>query len=96
MNSTEALSARFDETAEAVNASAESFQTLQESSAQSMSQVQSEMGLVEQYVAELQSITDANGRVTEGYEQRAKYLADYINNQVPGAVAASGSEENAI
>lgn len=96
MNSTEVLSARFDETAEAVNASAESFQTLQESSAQSMSQVQSEMGLVEQYVAELQSITDANGRVTEGYEQRAKYLADYINNQVPGAVAASGSEENAI
>ena len=87
---------RIQETTDQINEHADSFNSLQESVGESMASIQSEMGIVEQYVGELQSITDANGRVVEGYEERAAYLADYINNKVPGAVSASESEAGAV
>lgn len=87
---------RIQETTDQINEHADSFNSLQESVGESMASIQSEMGIVEQYVGELQSITDANGRVIEGYEERAAYLADYINNKVPGAVSASESEAGAV
>lgn len=87
---------RIQETTDQINEHADSFNNLQESVGESMASIQSEMGIVEQYVGELQSITDANGRVVEGYEERAAYLADYINNKVPGAVSASESEAGAV
>lgn len=90
------LSARVDETTQAINEQADSYAALRDSASQNVAGMQTEMGLVSQYVAELQSITDANGKVKAGYESRAAYLADYINSKVPGAVSASGSEANAI
>lgn len=87
---------RISETTDQINQHAESFDNLQQSVGESMASIQSEMGIVEQYVGELQSIIDANGRVVEGYEERAAYLADYINNKVPGAVSASESEAGAV
>lgn len=87
---------RIQETTDQINEHADSFNSLQESVGESMASIQSEMGIVEQYVGELQSITDANGRVVEGYEERAAYLADYINNKVPGAVSASETEAGAV
>ena len=90
------LSARVDETTQAINEQADSYAALRDGASQNVAGMQTEMGLVSQYVAELQSITDANGKVKAGYESRAAYLADYINSKVPGAVSASGSEANAI
>lgn len=95
MTSSQEFAARVDETTEAINSQAEAYDSVAAASSESMAAIQTEMGLVEQYVAELQSITDANGRVKDGYEQRAAYLADYINNKVPGAVTASGQEADA-
>lgn len=92
----EQFASRIQETTDQINEHADSFNSLQESVGESMASIQSEMGIVEQYVGELQSITDANGRVVEGYEERAAYLADYINNKVPGAVSASESEAGAV
>lgn len=90
------LTERVDATTQAINEQADSYASLRDSAAESVAGMQTEMGVVSQYVAELQTITDANGRVKEGYESRAAYLADYINSKVPGAVSASGSEANAI
>lgn len=90
------LSERVDATTQAINEQADSYASLRDSAAESVAGMQTEMGVVSQYVAELQTITDANGRVKEGYESRAAYLADYINSKVPGAVSASGSEADAI
>lgn len=96
VSSTEQFANRIQETTDKINGHAEAFYSLQESVGESMASIQSEMGIVSQYVAELQSITDANGRVVAGYEERAAYLADYINNKVPGAVSASESEAGAV
>lgn len=96
VSSTEQFANRIQETTDKINGHAEAFDSLQESVGESMASIQSEMGIVSQYVAELQSITDANGRVVAGYEERAAYLADYINNKVPGAVSASESEAGAV
>lgn len=96
VSESEKFANRIEETTNQVNEHAEAFDSLQESVGESMASIQSEMSVVEQYVGELQKITDANGRVKEGYEQRAAYLADYINSKVPGAVSASESEAGAI
>lgn len=96
VTASEEFADRVNGTTDAVNAQAESFANLQDAAAESLAGINAEMGLVEQYVAELESITDANGRVKQGYEERAAYLADYINNKVPGAVSASEDEAGAI
>lgn len=87
---------RIQETTDQVNAHADAYDNLLESAGASIETMQTEMGLVEQYVTELEKITDANGKVKEGYEERAAYLADYINSKVPGAVEASGEEADAV
>lgn len=92
----EQFATRIQETTDQVNAHADAYDNLLESAGASIETMQTEMGLVEQYVTELEKITDANGKVKEGYEERAAYLADYINSKVPGAVEASGEEADAV
>ena len=92
----EQFATRIQETTDQVNAHADAYDNLLESAGASIETMQTEMGLVEQYVTELKKITDANGKVKEGYEERAAYLADYINSKVPGAVEASGEEADAV
>lgn len=92
----EQFATRIQETTDQVNAHADAYDNLLESAGASIETMQTEMDLVEQYVTELEKITDANGKVKEGYEERAAYLADYINSKVPGAVEASGEEADAV
>lgn len=96
MTASEEFAARVNETTTAIQEQADSYSSVQQASGEALAAMQTEMGLVEQYVAELRSITDANGQVKEGYAQRAAYLADYINSKVPGAVTASGQESEAL
>lgn len=86
---------RVSETTAQVDAQAASFKALVEKRDGAVDSIQSEIGIISQYVAELRSITDENGNVIAGYEARAAYLSDYINNKVPGAVLASGNEADA-
>lgn len=60
--------------------------------AQNVDQVSAEYGAVQSYVDELQSYLDADGKVIEGHELRAKYLSDEINRLIPGAIDARKDE----
>lgn len=69
---------------------------LADARAESLSGVQTEISTTQGYVNELKKLTDENGRVTEGYEARAAYLAEQINSLIPGAVQANEDEEDSI
>ena len=65
---------------------------LAEARAQNVDQVSAEYGAVQSYVEELQGYLDADGKVIEGHELRAKYLSDEINRLIPGAIDARKDE----
>lgn len=65
---------------------------LAEARAQNVDQVSAEYGAVQSYVDELQGYLDADGKVIEGHELRAKYLSDEINRLIPGAIDARKDE----
>lgn len=65
---------------------------LAETRAQNVDQVSAEYGAVQSYVDELQGYLDADGKVIEGHELRAKYLSDEINRLIPGAIDARKDE----
>lgn len=78
-----------------IDAMAQSQQQLVESRQSNVAAMQAEFSQTEAYLSELRSLTDENGKVKEGYEQRAAILADYINSIVPGAVSAASDESGA-
>lgn len=78
-----------------IDAMSKSQEQLVSSRQENVAAMQSEFSQTEAYLRELRSLTDENGRVKEGYEQRAAILADYINNTVPGAVSAASDESGA-
>ncbi|WP_462384788.1 hypothetical protein [Intestinibacillus massiliensis] len=47
---------------------------------------------LEGYVESLKRCVDENGRVKEGYEDRAAYLTEQINHLIPGAIEANENE----
>lgn len=47
---------------------------------------ESELVYAQQMIAQLDALTDANGRVTAGEEARAQTLANMINEIIPGAI----------
>jgi len=61
----------------------------------SLVDVNTEINQASAYVAELDGLTGANGKVVDGYKERAAYLAEQINTLIPGAVSASTDEANA-
>lgn len=90
------LSSRIGELNETLEEQAEAQASLAKAREESVSGILTEVGAVEGYVSELKRITDENGRVVQGYERRAEYLSDQINNLIPGAVEANQDEAGAI
>lgn len=59
---------------------------LAQTTAENLGKVDAEIDKTEDYIAELDQLTDANGRVQEGQEGRATALAELINSVIPGAI----------
>lgn len=91
----ELLKAKLEELNEELKTQADNQGQLASARAESFAGIETETSLVAGYVAELRDLTDANGKVVSGYEDRASYLSEQINNLIPGAVSASIDEANA-
>ena len=59
---------------------------LAQTTAENLGKVDAEIDKTEDYIAELDRLTDANGKVEKGQEDRANALANSINNVIPGAI----------
>lgn len=59
---------------------------LAQTTAENLGKVDAEIDKTEDYIAELDRLTDANGKVEKGQEDRANALANLINNVLPGAI----------
>ena len=59
---------------------------LAQTTGENLGKVDAEIDKTEDYIAELDRLTDANGKVEKGQEDRANALADLINNVIPGAI----------
>lgn len=59
---------------------------LAQTTAENIGKVDAEIDKTEDYIAELDRLTDANGKVEKGQEDRANALANLINNVIPGAI----------
>ena len=82
-------------TTEKINALAEAYNTVSSSSSQRILDIQAEYAQTEQLWEELQKITDENGNIKKGYEDRASYITGelsqalgtevtIVNNQIQG------------
>lgn len=59
---------------------------LAQTTGENLGKVDAEIAKTEDYIAELDRLTDANGKVEKGQEDRANALASLINNVIPGAI----------
>ena len=59
---------------------------LAQTTAENLGEVDAEIDKTEDYIVELDRLTDANGKVEKGQEDRANALANLINNVIPGAI----------
>ena len=59
---------------------------LAQTTAENLGKVDAEIDKTEDYIAELDRLTDANGKVEKGQEDRANALANLIKNVIPGAI----------
>lgn len=78
--------ARVEETNQKINDLRESQEQLAQTRAENVASVKAQVGAVQNYVAELDSYLEKDGKVQDGYEMRAAYLANEINNLIPGAI----------
>ena len=88
--------------AEALNELTEKSNEYQEAQAQiaerrdeQLASSESELAHAQEMIAELDLLTDANGRVAEGEEARAQTLANLINEIIPGAVEWTNQQSGA-
>ncbi len=88
----EKLYARIRDVKDALKEQAEAQESLANARADNVSGVLAEVGAAESYVAELERITDGNGKVNAGYERRAAYLAEQANSLIPGAIQINQDE----
>lgn len=65
---------------------------LAQTTAENLGKVDAEIDKTEDYISELRSLTDENGKVKEGYEDRASAIANLINNVIPGAIEMNERE----
>lgn len=86
---------RLDELKGSIDEQAEAKQRMREASQESIDQSLSEMDYVEKLTAQLDDLTDANGKVKDGYENRARALADQINSVIPDAIRLTEQEGQA-
>lgn len=66
-------------TTEKINSLAEAYNSVSSSSSQRILDIESEYTQTEKLWAELQKITDENGRIKRGYEDRASYIAGELS-----------------
>lgn len=86
---------RLNETTDSINQQAEARKNMKETAQESINQSLSEMDYTDRLIRQLQELCDANGRVKDGYENRAKALAEQINNIIPNAISLTEKEGQA-
>lgn len=89
---TEIIGERIDTIREKVEAETESRKQLAEARQESIDAAFSEIDYAEQMIAELDGITDANGKVKKGLEDRAAVLTEQINSIIPNAISLTNQE----
>lgn len=70
----------------------EKIEEIKKTKEESLSIAENEISTVENQIKVLENLVDANGKVKEGQEGRAKVLADEINNVIPNAITLSERE----
>lgn len=83
---------RLDELKGSIEEQAEAKQRMREASQESIDQSLSEIDYTEKLISQLDDLTDANGKVKDGYENRARALAEQINNVIPDAIRLTEQE----
>lgn len=86
---------RLEETTDSINQQAEARKSMKETAQESINQSLSEMDYTDSLIRKLQELCDANGQVKDGYENRAKALAEQINNVIPDAIQLTEKEGQA-
>lgn len=84
------LTSALRSTTEASRSATEEYDRLRESRQQALQENLSEISYYEQLSNELKSITDANGKVREGYEQRARFIVDKLNSALDLEIKLNG------
>lgn len=92
---TDELNDRVGALRDSTNELADAQSAAAETRSKSLASVEHEISTVQKDIDELRNLTDANGHVKEGYEERAAQLSELINSVVPGAVSASSDEAGA-
>lgn len=82
--------------AEAARESADARQAMTQASVDAYTATENQVEIAQRYIRELDGMTDANGRVKAGQEEAARYMADYINTILPGAVRGYEDEAGAV
>ena len=77
-------------TTEASRKATEEYNSLRSSRQQALQQSMNEIAYYEQLYDDLRSITDANGKVREGYEQRARFIVDKLNSALGLEIKLNG------
>lgn len=70
--------ANLDETTDVLNEQTGSWKNLKEAQEKYVTEENSKMGYYENLWKELQKISDENGKIKKGYEERAKYIAEKL------------------
>ncbi len=91
----ELLKDRIEELNEELDAQIQKQDDLAEARENALANVEAEINIVSNYIDELKELTDANGKVIDGYEERAEFLSEQINELIPGAVSAAEDEAGA-
>ena len=86
---------RLEETTDSINQQAEARKSMKETAQESINQSLSEMAYTDSLIRQLQQLCDANGQVKDGYENRAKALAEQINSVIPNAISLTEKEGQA-
>jgi hypothetical protein len=86
---------RLEETTDSINQQAEARKSMKETTQESINQSLSEMDYTDSLIRQLQELCDANGQVKDGYENRAKALAEQINSVIPNAISLTEKEGQA-
>lgn len=107
MAKTAALNEKINITRESIDEMATSYQSLSNASAQRIADIDTEFAQTESYWNELKKITDENGNIKKGYEDRAAFITgelssalgteiSIVNNQIQDYKELNGSIEKTI
>ena len=86
---------RLEETTDSIKQQEEAQKSMKETAQESINQSLSEMDYTDSLIRQLQELCDANGQVKDGYENRAKALAEQINSVIPNAISLTEKEGQA-